>query len=146
MSSIPINVNPKVKGGKGGLWGKIAGGFLGLGSAIAAPFTAGTSLAALPAVGGMLAAASPFIGNAVDPAKVTGGKGVESLDTDAGPPSPNSPLQTVANLDPEVQKAQLVDADKAIWELPGIPVEERRRNSEIFGQARSVLDEMMRRA
>ena len=122
----PVQLKPKQSGGKGGLWGKIAGGALGLGAAVAAPFTAGTSLAAIPAAMGAAGVAAPIIGNAIDPAKQSGGRGVQTL-------------ETAAKQSPMVQKRQLLDLQKDIEMATDIGEDKKRKLDSIFNPALDIL-------
>ena len=104
---MPVNVEPKTSGGKGGLWGKIAGGALALAGAVAAPFTGGATAALLPAAGALMGMAGPLIGNAIDPLKQTSGRS-------------NTPLESYMKNDPEAQTAVLQEAMKSTIDRPDI--------------------------
>lgn len=106
MALNPIQLKQKQSGGKGGLFGKIAGTVLGG----AAGFLAGGPAGAVGGakLGGSLGGA---VGSVADPAKSKGGRGV--------------PLSKVAERDPEVQLAQLVDAQKDLLKSTQVPQNEK---------------------
>lgn len=104
MAISPITVEPKQKGGRGGLIGKIIGGALGV---IAAPWTGGASIGA-----GM--AAGSAIGGAADPARTVGGKPVGTLDSQI-------------DHNPEVGALALNDGLKALDFLPPGPDTDEKR-------------------
>lgn len=113
-----INLQPKKRGGSGGLWGSLFGGLAGV---AAAPFTGGASLTAVPALMG----AGGLIGGAID-------KG--SISQRSGPQPMNA-----AKLDPEVQFAQVADARKAVWEDPSLDATKRNELDSTLGQTQDQL-------
>lgn len=128
MALSEIQLKQKQKGGKGGLFGKILGGIVGAIGGALAPVTGGASAIGGAAAGSALGStAGSLVGSAVDPAKVTGGRGV-------------SQLQSAAKVDPQVQLAQLTDSLKAAQGLPKVQQEE------IFPTLLQAQDELRKRA
>jgi len=125
----PVQLEPKEKGGSGGLWGKIIGAGMGLGAAVAAPFTAGTSMAALPAAMAAAGVAAPIIGSKIDPKKIVGGKSVGTL-------------QSAAKEDPQVQIRQTMNLMEDIRKSPDL---DDRKKQDVFAMGVPILDALKRR-
>lgn len=118
-------VRQRKKGGIGGLLGKIGGGLLSAVAAAAAPFTGGTSAAAVPAVLGATGLAGGLAGGLADPGKITEGKKVGTL-------------QSQADVNPEVGILTVQDAMSALDQLPPSPEVDETRNT--FNQTLDVLN------
>lgn len=116
---------PEVKKGKGGLFGKIAGTVLG---AIPGVVTGNPALAVSGAgMGGQLGGA---VGEVADPSKV---KQAE-----------NVPLQRMADR-PNVQLAQLVDAQKALMKSTELTIPQKEElNQTVFAPTITKLQQFMK--
>lgn len=121
MALNPINLKQRKSGGKGGLFGKIAGSVIGgIGGALVGQPLQGA------AAGGTLGG---IVGGVVDPAKVSGGRGV-GLSAMSG--------------DAEVRLAQLMDAQKALINNPKIAEPEKMElQASVFTPAIDMLRKNM---
>lgn len=126
MGMQQIQLEPKVKKGKGGLFGSIIGGVLG---AVAGAFTAGTASGPLATAGAALGGAASgmgaggMIGSKVDPSKVEDRSALGSL-------------EGASQQYPEVQAAELAEAGTLVDTVPGMQEGERSLLKNRFEEAR----------